>query len=295
MADVRVLTWNLFHGRDGFPGLGASWQTTILGRPAKSGDYVHLNRKLIDEMAALVRTAAPTVAMLQEVPPGAIARIAHLTRMEAVGVRTGPLIGPLRIRAALGAHNPDVWRTHEGNANVLLVGDGWRIDGGSVRKLRLNPPLVMARAARRARLGRSETLSWAAESRRLIAASIVGPGGERILAACTHCTTSQRVAHVEILRARNHLVDWAGDLPILFGGDLNVGPDHPAVDLLTHEGFEERVPGVGIDHIFTRGLVQVSGRRWRPQERDLHVRLRGGVGRIRLSDHDPVEGLYRLW
>lgn len=296
MTDVRVLTWNLFHGRDGFPGLGATWRSTMLGRPGRSadGEYIHVNRKLMDEMGRLIAGAAPSIAMLQEVPPGAVGALAAATGMQAVVVRTGPFLGPVRVRAALGSQNPDLWRTHEGNANVLLIGGAWSVVPGSVRSVRLNPPLVMARAARGMRLGRAEVLNWAGESRRLLAATVAGPGGARILAACTHCATNPRVAEVELRRARDHVIDWADGLPILVGGDLNVGPGHPALDLLTQQGFREEIPGVGIDHIFSRGLAAIGGRRWRPEERDLGVRVRGGLRRVRMSDHDLVEGMYRL-
>ena len=51
--------------------------------------------------------------------------------MQAVWATTGPLIGPARLRDALAARNPDLWRTHESNANALLVGPRLALVPGS--------------------------------------------------------------------------------------------------------------------------------------------------------------------
>ena len=73
--------------------------------------------------------------------------IAARTGMLAVGTTTGPLVGPRRLRDALAARNPDLWRTHEGNANLLLVGPALSLVPGSARAVRLNPPAAILRAA----------------------------------------------------------------------------------------------------------------------------------------------------
>jgi endonuclease/exonuclease/phosphatase (EEP) superfamily protein YafD len=232
--------------------------------------------------------------MLQEVPPGAISALSSETGMQAVSVRTGPFLGGVSLRARLGAWNPDLWRTHEGNANVILVGRGWRVVPGSVRSARLNPPKTIACAARRAALNRAEIIEWASESRRVVAAIIRGPGGERVLVACLHCTTNARVSHVEIGRARDLVVKWAGDLPIVLAGDFNVGPAHAGMQLLEAVGLREEVPDVGIDHIFVRGGTSLTARRWSASERDIAVRTGTQTARLRLSDHDPVEATIAL-
>ena len=72
--------------------------------------------------------------------------------MRAVWTTTGPLIGPARLRDALAARNPDLWRTHEGNANVLLVGRASRSWTAASGRVRLNPWPAVARAARDLRL-----------------------------------------------------------------------------------------------------------------------------------------------
>ena len=60
--------------------------------------------------------------------------------MQAVWASTGPLIGPARLRDALAARNPDLWRTHESNVNALLVAPRLALVPGSRQAVRLNPP-----------------------------------------------------------------------------------------------------------------------------------------------------------
>ena len=126
---LRFVTWNLFHGRDGLPGLGATRRSTWRGVPEDDGSHLHVNRKLTPHMARLLAGLAPDVCALQEVPTAAIGQIARITSMRAVGTTTWPLIGPRRVRAALAAANPDLWRTHEGNANVILMAPGLSLEG----------------------------------------------------------------------------------------------------------------------------------------------------------------------
>src|SRR4051794_18449275 len=81
VAVIRVLTWNLFHGRDGLPGLRETLASTLLRRPVDDGRYVHLNRKLTGLMADRIRAWAPDVCALQEVPTAAVDEIAARTGM----------------------------------------------------------------------------------------------------------------------------------------------------------------------------------------------------------------------
>jgi len=89
-----VITWNLFHGRDGLPGLGATRRSTWLRVPEDDGVHLHLNRKLTDLMAQRLATWGPDVCALQEVPTAAIGRIARITGMSAVwtGAKSTPTI-----------------------------------------------------------------------------------------------------------------------------------------------------------------------------------------------------------
>lgn len=296
MPDMRVLSWNLFHARDGFPGLGPSLRSILLKRPELGPDgRLHVNRKLVDEMAGVLARAEPTIALLQEVPPLAIPALAEATGMRPAWARTGPLVGPAGLRGRLGARNPDLWRTHEGNANLILVRSDWHLPDAPVRRLRLNPLRVAVPAARRAGLGAARLLDWASEARTLVATEVAPPGGPRLLVGCVHCTTDRRVSDVEVGRLAERLSAWAGDRPLVLGGDLNLPPDHPALDALADVGLRQDVPDAGIDHIYGRGVGSgTSGRRWEPEEREVDLSWRGASGRVRLSDHDPVEVTYRL-
>ena len=129
---MRFVTWNLFHGRDGLPGLGATRRSTWRRIPEEDGVHMHVNRKLTGDMARLIASWEPDVVALQEVPTAAIDDIAAATGMSAVWTTTGPLIGPRRLRDRLAEHNPDLWRTHEGNANVILIGRRMGLVPGSV-------------------------------------------------------------------------------------------------------------------------------------------------------------------
>ncbi|MBJ7453526.1 MAG: hypothetical protein JHC71_15810, partial [Blastococcus sp.] len=160
---IRVITWNLFHGRDGLPGLGATRRSTWRHIPEDDGVHMHLNRKLTDLMAERLASWEPDLCALQEVPTAAIADIALITGMQAVWTTTGPLIGPRRLRDALAARNPDLWRTHEGNANVLLAGPRLGLVEGSRRSVRLNPVMTILRSARRLGLERGELVRYIPE------------------------------------------------------------------------------------------------------------------------------------
>ena len=73
-------------------------------------------------MARRIAAWDPDICALQEVSAAGLREIVRVTGMQAVWAMTGPLIGPARLRDALAARNPDLWRTHESNANALLVG-----------------------------------------------------------------------------------------------------------------------------------------------------------------------------
>ena len=304
-VELRVLTWNVFHGRDGAPGVGPTWRSTWLRRPVSDGRHVHLNRKLIGPIGELIAAATPTVAALQEVPPAAVRELARATRMRAIYVRTSPMFGPHELREWLGRRNPDLWRSHEGNANVILVHPAWRIVPGSTRSFRQNPLPVIAETARRLDLRSGEIASWATEARRLLAVKIRSPEGETVAVCCVHCHATRRtreLAATEIRRAAGFALSYAppGE-PLILAGDLNARFSRdPVLHELEQMGLCELPAGpgpdrgLGIDHLFHRDLEVVAGpRRWDPSERDVVLR-EGGPLLVRLSDHDAVEAVYRV-
>ncbi|MEW6583876.1 MAG: endonuclease/exonuclease/phosphatase family protein [Actinomycetota bacterium] len=293
----------MYHAHDGLPGLGPTWRSTLLGTPVDSGTHLHVNRTLVGAVGALIARAGPDVALLQEVPPWAVARIAALAGMAEVHALTAPRIGPAWLRAPVGRTSPDLVRTHEGNANAVLVRAPWAIVPGSVRRVRLAPCGVVRRVARARRIGLRATVDWAWERRGLVTARIRHPDGLLLQVGSLHCHTDRRVNDVEAGRAGRAAAHLAGELPVLLGGDLNarLGRDAAAFAALAAAGLTPVTAsgapdgGLGIDHVLVRGLEAVGpARRWRPEEREVTVPWRGGTRRIRVSDHDPVEAAVRL-
>jgi len=296
---LRVLTWNLYHGRDGLPGLGPTRRSTWRRVPEDDGVHMHVNRKHTGLMARRIAAWAPDVAALQEVPTAGIHELVATTGMRAIWTTTGPLIGPARLRDALAAANPDLWRGHEGNANVLLLSPRLTVEEGSARSVRLNPVRTILGAARELDLEWGELLHYLPEPRRLVVARVQLPGGGRVAVGCTHCHNARHPVVVgrEILRAAAAVGAAAGAGPAVLAGDLNVRPSHPALAELGGLGWDGSAPvaGMGIDRILHRGVVvEDPVRRMDPTERDAGVWWRGRERRVRLSDHDPVIATFRL-
>jgi endonuclease/exonuclease/phosphatase family metal-dependent hydrolase len=295
---LRILTWNLFHGRDGLPGLEATRRSTWLRRPEEDGVHVHLNRKHTVEMAARIRSWAPDVCALQEVSRRGLREVVAHTGMRAVWTATGPLIGPAWLRDALAARNPDLWRTHESNVNALLVAPRLAIVPGSRRSVRLNPIRTILRDARELRLTRGELVRWIPEPRRLVIARVRLTGGTELVAGSVHCHNSRHpeVVGREIARAALAVADAAAGGPAVLAGDLNAPPSHPALAALGTAGWEGGAPGggLGIDRILHLGLEAVEPpRRLDAGEREVGVRWGDRARRLRLSDHDPVVAVLR--
>ncbi len=296
---MRFVTWNLFHGRDGLPGLGATCRSTWRRIPEEDGVHMHVNRKLTGEMGRLIASWEPDVVALQEVPTAAVRRLAATTGMSAVWTTTGPLIGPRRLRDALGERNPDLWRTHEGNANVILIGPRMALVPGSVSSVRLNPLPTILDARSRLGLTLGELARYIPEPRRLVIARLTAPGGGEVTVGCTHCHNARHpgVVGEEIARAAAAVRVAAGGGPAVLAGDLNARPDHPALADLVSAGWDGAavVTGMGIDRVVHRGLEEVAPARREPaREREIGVAWRGLTRRIRLSDHDPVTVTLRV-
>jgi endonuclease/exonuclease/phosphatase family metal-dependent hydrolase len=98
---VRVLTWNLFHGRAVAPARG----------------------ELFEEFAALIASWKWDVALLQEVPPWWPARLAERAAAKERLVLTSrnSLLG---LRRAVAVRRPDLIKSNGGGANAILVRGG---------------------------------------------------------------------------------------------------------------------------------------------------------------------------
>jgi hypothetical protein len=111
-----------------------------------------------------------------------------------------------------------------------------------------------------------------------------------ICIANLHATNDRpALATEDVLRAARSATEWAGDSPLLFGGDLNLRPaGDPGVfeELRERFGLEGATCPSAIDHLLHRGLTVVEPPApWPPEDREL---LRGGLA-LRLSDHAPVQ------
>ena len=104
-CQVRVLTWNLFHGRS-VPSAG---------------------RDLLNEFAARLNGWAWDVALLQEVPPWWPPLLARACGAEHRLVLTSRN-SLLPLRRAISSRNPDLLKSNGGGCNAILVRGG---GGGS--------------------------------------------------------------------------------------------------------------------------------------------------------------------
>jgi endonuclease/exonuclease/phosphatase family metal-dependent hydrolase len=212
---LRVLTWNVFHGR---------------ALPPRDED-------LLGAFARRLASWEWDVALLQEVPPwwpDALASACDAQARHALTSRNALL--PLR--RALARRRPELLKANGGGANAILV-RGLGIAGHESERLRTRPERRVVHAVRDG-AGR-----WFAN----LHASTHPPHARADIAA----------AHVTALR-------WAGDAPLVLGGDLNVRDPH--VPGFVHVG------GHSVDHVFARGLEPAGG-----------VEL---LERGTLSDHAPL-------
>jgi len=214
---VRILTWNLFHGRavpDVPRPLGGAFARALAG-----WDW--------------------DVALLQEVPPWWPDRLAEACGAVAFTARTSrnQLLPLARLAAA---RRPDVIKSWGGGANAIMLRGGVPVTAHVRLRLRLEPERRVLHAARRA---------------------------DGLWLANVHASAHDVArAQADLERCAEALARWAGDEPVVFGGDLNTRT--PSVPGFEHAG------GHVLDHVFVRGL-DVAG----PV-----VKLE----RHGLSDHVPV-------
>jgi endonuclease/exonuclease/phosphatase family metal-dependent hydrolase len=212
---LRVLSWNLFHGR---------------ALPPRDAD-------LLPEFAARLAGWEWDVALLQEVPPwwpGALAAATGAQARHALTSRNQ--LAPLR--RALAREHPELLRSGGGGCNAILMRG--EIAAHAQRRLCMWPERRVVHGVRDS-AGR-----WFAN----------------LHATVHHDARARR----DIALARAAALHWAGDAPLVLGGDLNVrDPDVPG---FAHAG------GNDVDHLYARGLAVAA-----PAE---------ALERGALSDHAPV-------
>jgi endonuclease/exonuclease/phosphatase family metal-dependent hydrolase len=192
-----------------------------------------VGRSLLNEYAGALASWEWDVALLQEVPPWWPPRLARAAGAQARWVLTSRN-GLIGARRAISSRNPDLLKANGGGANVILVRGAPVLEHRSVLLTRI-PERRFAHGVR-LREG------WVVN---------------------VHASTPDGSA--DSLRALAAALTWAGGMPLLFGGDLNV--KRPALPGMV------RIAGNHVDHLFTEGR----------RGRDATVLERGP-----LSDHPPV-------
>ncbi|HEX3609531.1 MAG TPA: endonuclease/exonuclease/phosphatase family protein [Solirubrobacterales bacterium] len=261
-----AVSWNLFHGRD-FPPDPAlfTWRSRLLRVTERNETHVQVNRDLRGEFATMLAAAEWDVALLQECPPRFAAPLA-----EACGAGPHRVLTSRNSLAALRALaarlNPDLIASAEGGSNLTLV----REDGP------LGP--IVERRELAIHEGRPE--------RRAMAFTRTASG---VCIANLHATNDQpRLAAADVLKAAQAATGWAGEAPLLFGGDLNLRPGRdPSVfeELGSRFDLAGTTDAEAIDHLLSRGLdVASPSIAWPPERRELPCGRRA----LRLSDHAPI-------
>ncbi|MGZ5330324.1 MAG: endonuclease/exonuclease/phosphatase family protein [Solirubrobacterales bacterium] len=266
--ELKVLTWNLFHGRDGPPdrALYTRWAEWTR-RTERNATHVQVNRDLWRQFTDMVCGAGWDVALLQECPP----------RWEPGFVREcrADSYGSLTSRNQLSALSwwiarrwPDLIGSSEGGSNMILARGG----AGHIAERR------------------ELTIRPSKPERRTMAFARLSSG---LCATCMHASTSPPRAEEELLLAAERAVEWAEDAPLVFGGDFNVRPHKSEVygELESRFGLTGPTAPDSIDHLLTRNVEVLSpGRAWPPEKRELRE---DGLA-LRLSDHAPVELTLRI-
>jgi endonuclease/exonuclease/phosphatase family metal-dependent hydrolase len=264
---MRILSWNLYHGRD-FPPDEALFtrRSRLLRVTERNATHVQVNRPLRGEFAGWIGDREWDVALLQEAPPLWFRHLGHRARANGVRVLTSRNVIPPLQRMAANL-NPDLIASWEGGSNQLFV-----------------------RAPGRILEHRKLTLTFRPEQRRMIWARVSLANGQTVCVANLHASAGlPDKASAEVVAAAAHAVEWSAGDPLVFGGDTNLRPARtPAAfaELGERFGLGDPTGPHAIDHLLTRGLDVIEPpRRLPPEERELPAD--GGL-RLRLSDHAPV-------
>jgi endonuclease/exonuclease/phosphatase family metal-dependent hydrolase len=191
-------------------------------------------RDLLHEFTEALGAWEWDLALLQEVPPWWPAPLASALHADQRAVLTSRN-ALLAVRRAVAVRRPDLIKSNGGGCNAILV----RRSAGSISEHR----------ARR--------LSLRPERRWV--------HGVRVAGAWI-CNVHTEADHGQARLAASTALAWAGSLPVVLGGDLNLRS-------LTLDGFTA-AGGHGVDYVFVRGF-EVAG--------EAEVLDHGA-----LSDHAPV-------
>jgi endonuclease/exonuclease/phosphatase family metal-dependent hydrolase len=218
---VRVLSWNLFHGRSQPP----------------------CGRSLLDDFSDQIAGWDWDVALLQEAPPWwppVLAAAAGVQQRTVLTSRNSLLA----LRRAIAERWPDLIKSNGGGSNAVLVRGAIAAD----RKLLLR--------------------RW---PERRVAQLVRLESG--VCVVNVHGSARVPLATQELDRLAATARAWAGEAPLILGGDLNLRqPDATAHGLVVAAGHS-------VDHVLVRGLELVG----EPEFPDRHFEC--GDTRAELSDH----------
>jgi endonuclease/exonuclease/phosphatase family metal-dependent hydrolase len=264
---MRVLSWNLYHGRD-FPPDPALFtlRSRLLRVTERNETHVQVNRSLFREFAGWLADHEWDVALLQEAPPLWFRGFRRRTGASGARVFTSRNVVP-PLQRLLAWANPDLIASWEGGSNQLLVRE---------------PGRVVAR--------RHMTLTLRPERRTMLWARVELPDAGTVCFANLHASAGlPREATEEVLAAAKSAIEWSEGDPLVFGGDMNLRPARdpfPFVELRERFGLGDPTGPNAIDHLLARGLEAVEPPRRLPaEERELP---QPDGRRLRPSDHAPV-------
>ncbi len=223
---MRVLVWNLFHGR----------AEPAAGRP------------LLREFAETLAGWEWDVALLQEVPPWWSPLLGARCRADC---RSAPTSRNqlLRLRRAVASRRPDLLKSNGGGANAILVRPPWTIAAHGRRRLRLRPERRIVHAVRLGDpRGGPFDGAWIG--------NVHGQLGDWSDAARLTAPLA------DLQRSTTQLEAWARTAarraPIVLGGDLNL-PRQIVSERLP--GGWSRVVSSGPDHVVGVGVAAARAQR----------------------------------
>ena len=263
------MTWNLFHGRDWppEPELQVRAHKGNFRRGPRLGrEYEQVNWDLFEEFAELIAGIDWDVALFQEFPPSWKRGLAVACGADAHRAFSGRnWLQPLT--SVIGRWRPDLLGAWEGGSDTTLV----RPAAGEITERR------------------RVVLTWRPELR-VMALTRLSSGP---CIANLHVSTKPSSAEAELVEAATRAIEFAGDAPLLFGGDFNVRPQASSVFDRLEERFGLAPPTAPdrLSHLLVRGLeVTEHPKALAPEARD---RADPETGlKIRLSDHNPVIGRF---
>jgi endonuclease/exonuclease/phosphatase family metal-dependent hydrolase len=286
-VELTVISWNLFHGRDFPPDPDLfTWRSRLLRLTGRNATHLQVNRDLLEEFSRLLASAEWDVALLQECPPRFAGPLAQACRAEGHRVLTSRnSFGALRAFAA--RLNPDLIASGEGGSNLTLARNSFRC---SLSTYEVDNAHRKGKIVERRELAIHE---GPLERRAMAFTRIAGGDGAQLCVANLHASAHRpELTAEDVLRAAVAADEWAGEAPLIFGGDLNLRPrESPAVfaELWGRFGLAAPTGPGAIDHLLARGLdVAELPHQWPPERREVDV---DGLA-LRLSDHAPVEAVF---